>query len=139
MGYGVVKPRLGAAYKQIVVGGVIYFVLAAIYGVYHNKDQSMVSGKIRVEYEDAPPPPPPLPPPPLITLAHRVTGDAVFAARVENCYDGGRTAVGARRLRAVVDLLRSSRDHEDSLASPEQNQALAVPPISNASCLLRHW
>ena len=42
MGYGVVKPRLGAAYKQIVVGGVIYFVLAAVYGVYHNKDQSLV-------------------------------------------------------------------------------------------------
>lgn len=43
MGYGVVKPRLGAAYKQIVVGGVIYFILASIYGVYHNKDQTMVS------------------------------------------------------------------------------------------------
>eukprot|EP00036_Acanthoecidae_sp_10tr_P018349 CAMPEP_0206312618 /NCGR_PEP_ID=MMETSP0106_2-20121207/14086_1 /ASSEMBLY_ACC=CAM_ASM_000206 /TAXON_ID=81532 /ORGANISM="Acanthoeca-like sp., Strain 10tr" /LENGTH=527 /DNA_ID=CAMNT_0053743931 /DNA_START=20 /DNA_END=1603 /DNA_ORIENTATION=- len=45
MGYGVVKPRLGAAYKQIVVGGVIYFILDAVYGVYHNKDQSMRESK----------------------------------------------------------------------------------------------
>lgn len=40
MGYGVVRPRLGGALKQIVAIGVAYFFLAAAYGVMHALGQT---------------------------------------------------------------------------------------------------
>eukprot|EP00041_Stephanoeca_diplocostata_P016232 m.319164 g.319164 ORF g.319164 m.319164 type:complete len:572 (-) comp20298_c0_seq2:277-1992(-) len=45
MGYGVVKPRLGAAYKQVLVFGILYFVFAAMYSITHNADQTQNESK----------------------------------------------------------------------------------------------